>query len=58
LLERLDHREPRIRQGAHEAIRAWGPEVVPMLRRAARHAGPDRRPADVALLAELEPRDT
>lgn len=54
LLERLDHREPRLRQGAHEAIRAWGPEVVPMLRRAVRHARPDRRPAYVTLIAELE----
>lgn len=54
LLERLDHREPRIREGAHEAIRAWGPEVVPALRRAARHARPDRRPAYLALIAELE----
>jgi HEAT repeat protein len=57
LLERLEHREPRIREGAHEAIRAWGPEVVPALRRAARRARPDRRPAYMALITELEPRD-
>lgn len=55
LLERLEHREPRIRAGAQEAIRAWGPEVVPALRRAARHARPDRRPAYLTLIAELEP---
>jgi hypothetical protein len=54
LLERLDHREPRVREGAHAAIRAWGPEVVSALRRAARHARPDRRPAYVALIRELE----
>ena len=57
LLERLEHREPRIREGAHEAIRAWGPEVVPELRRAARRARPDRRPAYTALILELEQRD-
>lgn len=54
LLERLDHREPKVREGAQAAIRAWGPEVVPTLRRAARHARPDRRPHYTALIAELE----
>ncbi len=57
VLERLDHREPRIREGAHAAIRAWGPGVVAALRRAARRARPDRRPAIEALITELEPSD-
>jgi HEAT repeat protein len=58
LLERLDHGDVRIRQGAHAAIRAWGHEVVPALRRAARRARPDRRPAYTALITELEQIDT
>jgi len=57
LLERLDHGDLRTRQGAHEAIRAWGREVVPALRRMASRARPDRRPTYAALIAELEPPD-
>ncbi|MCX4244512.1 HEAT repeat domain-containing protein [Paraliomyxa miuraensis] len=54
LLERLTHGDLRVRQGAHEALRAWGHEALPDLRRAARRARPDRRPAYVALIDELE----
>lgn len=54
LLDRLEHRDPRLREGAREALRAWGPAVLPALRRASRHARPDRRPAYASLLAELE----
>jgi hypothetical protein len=54
LLERFEHRDPRVRDGARAAIRAWGRDVAPALRRAARHARPDRRPAYHELLAELE----
>ncbi|MEM9454365.1 MAG: HEAT repeat domain-containing protein [Myxococcota bacterium] len=54
LIERLDHRDLRVRQTAHESIRAWGPEVVPALRRAWRRVRPDRRPALAELVAELE----
>lgn len=58
LLEHLHHREPRIRQGAHDALRAWGSELVPTLRRASHRARPDRRPAYAALIAELAPEDS
>ncbi len=58
LLEHLHHREPRIRQGAHDALRAWGPDIVPTLRRAAHRARPDRRPAYDAVIAALAPDDT
>lgn len=54
LLEHLEHREPKVREGARQAILGWGPAVVPALRRAARRARPDRRPAYAALIAELE----
>lgn len=54
LLERLDHREPKIREGARQAILGWGPDVVPALRRAARRARPDRRPTYAALIDSLE----
>lgn len=54
LIERLTHGELLVRQGAHEAIRAWGPTVVPALRRAMHRARPDRRPALAGLVAELE----
>jgi HEAT repeat protein len=57
LLERLDHNDLRVRQGAHAALRGWGHEVVPALRRAARRARPDRRPTYMALIAELEQID-
>lgn len=39
---------------AEQALRAWGHEALPALRRAARRARPDRRPAYVALIDELE----
>jgi len=57
LLDRLHHGDVLVRQGAHAAIRAWGHEVLPELRRAARRARPDRRPAYAALIAELEQID-
>ena len=57
LLDRLHHSDALVRQGAHAAIRAWGHEVVPALRRAAARARPDRRPTYAALIAELEQID-
>lgn len=54
LLERLVDRDHRIRQGAHAALRAWGRDVVPALRHAAKRARPDRRAPFEALIAELE----
>lgn len=57
LLDRLHHNDVQVRQGAHAAIRAWGHEVAPALRRAASRARPDRRPAYLALATELEQID-
>ncbi|MEX1364558.1 MAG: hypothetical protein AB1Z98_15635, partial [Nannocystaceae bacterium] len=54
LIERLEHRDVRVRQGAHDAIMAWGSSVLPALRRATRKARPDRRPALRELVAALE----
>ncbi|MCH9685829.1 MAG: hypothetical protein K0V04_30630, partial [Deltaproteobacteria bacterium] len=54
LIERLDHRDPRVRQTAHDAVLAWGPEVLPALRRAWKRVRPDRRPALALLVDELE----
>jgi hypothetical protein len=53
LLERLADRDYRIRQGAREALLAWGREIIPALRHAARRARPDRRPIYAALIDEL-----
>jgi len=54
LLERLTDRDYRIRQGAHAALRAWGREVIPALRHAAKRARPDRRRQFEAVIQELE----
>jgi hypothetical protein len=54
LLERVADRDLRIRRGAHAALLAWGPEVLPALRHAARHTRPDRRPLYASLISELE----
>jgi hypothetical protein len=53
LIERLIHRDPRVHQAAHAALRAWGRDVIPAVRDAARKARPDRRPRYQALLDEL-----
>ena len=53
LLERLTDRDYRVRQGARDALLAWGREIVPALRHAARRARPDRRPYYAALIDEL-----
>lgn len=53
LLERLSHSDYRIRQGAHGALRAWGPSAIPAIHHASRKARPDRRPAYTALVADL-----
>jgi len=54
LIERLTDGDPRIRKGAHAALRAWGRDAVPALRHAARRARPDRRPHYAAVIADLE----
>lgn len=54
LIESLSHHDTHIRQHAHRAILAWGTHASKALRRAAKKARPDRRPAILALAAELE----
>ena len=54
MLEYLDHREPTVRKTAHEAIVAYGPDIVPTLRRLGRRARPDRRRTIEAVMTELE----
>lgn len=54
LLERLVDRDYRIRQGAHAALRAWGRDVIPALRHAAKRARPDHRRQFEALIEALE----
>ncbi|MEM7155380.1 MAG: HEAT repeat domain-containing protein [Myxococcota bacterium] len=54
MLEYLEHRELAIRNTAHEAIVAYGPDIVPTLRRLGRRARPDRRRTIEALATELE----
>ena len=44
----------RLQGGARDALRAWGREAIPLLRRAARRARPDRRRRIEAVLRELE----
>lgn len=54
LLERVIDRDPRIRRGAIDALRAWGHDVVPAVEHVARRARPDKRRQYEALLTELE----
>lgn len=54
MLDYLGHRELSVRDTAREAIVAYGPDIVPTLRRLARRARPDRRRAIEAVVARLE----
>lgn len=54
LLERVLHRDPRIRRAAADGLRAWGKDALPALHHQARRARPDHRRQYEALLAELE----
>jgi hypothetical protein len=54
VLEMLDHRDHKLRTGAREALLAWGPDLLPALRRAAPKARPDRRRAIAELIEQLE----
>lgn len=54
LLERVLHRDPRIRRAAADSLRAWGKDALPALHHQARRARPDHRRQYEALLAELE----
>ena len=53
LLEHTLHRDRKIRETARDVLRAWGPEVLPTLRRSARRARADRRRELEAFLDEL-----
>lgn len=53
LLDRLTQSDYRVRQGAHAALRAWGAGAIPAIHHASRKARPDRRPAYLALVADL-----
>lgn len=54
LLERVLDRDPKIQRAAEDALRAWGGEARPAIRRAANHARPDKRGRYLALLEALE----
>jgi hypothetical protein len=54
VLEYLTDRDDKVRDATANALLAWGPEVEPLLRRAARKARPDRRRIYEELLAKLE----
>ncbi len=50
----LTHRDPMLRKGADKALLAWGAEVLPALRRAARKARPDLRRVYEGVIESLE----
>jgi hypothetical protein len=54
VLEYLGHRDNKVRTGARDSLLAWGPELIPALRRAAPKARPDRRRAITELIEQLE----
>jgi hypothetical protein len=54
VLEVLGHRDNKLRTAAREALLAWGPDLLPALRRAAPKARPDRRRAIAELIEQLE----
>jgi hypothetical protein len=54
VLEYLGHRDNKLRTAAREAVLAWGPDLLPALRRAAPKARPDRRRAIAELIEQLE----
>ncbi|MDX2296975.1 MULTISPECIES: HEAT repeat domain-containing protein [Streptomyces] len=49
----LDHGRATVRRAAEEAVLRAGPEAVPLLRRSASHARPDRRAGYESLLARI-----
>lgn len=54
VVEYLGHRDDKLRNGARDAVLAWGTEVLPALRRIANTARPDRRRAIAELIEQLE----
>ncbi|MEU4179632.1 HEAT repeat domain-containing protein [Streptomyces sp. NPDC026589] len=49
----LDHTRPGVRRAARDALVGFGDVAVPVLRRTAAHARPDRRPLYTDVLAEI-----
>ncbi|WP_158822192.1 HEAT repeat domain-containing protein [Streptomyces sp. NRRL F-5727] len=49
----LDHGRATVRRAAEEAVLVAGPEAVPVLRKSASHARPDRRAGYESLLARI-----
>ncbi|MFE0339709.1 HEAT repeat domain-containing protein [Streptomyces sp. NPDC058955] len=49
----IDHGRTTVRRAAEEAVLRAGPEAVPVLRKAASHARPDRRAGYESLLARI-----
>lgn len=57
IVERLWHREPRIRRTARDALLAWGHEALPNLRRIANKARPDHRRTITEVIDAIESTD-
>lgn len=57
LVDYLVHREPKLREGAASALLAWGPAVLPGLRRAAAKARPDHARSIAALIDRIAGHD-
>ncbi|WKN19329.1 HEAT repeat domain-containing protein [Streptomyces sp. JUS-F4] len=53
LVRLLDHAKPVVRRAARDALVGFGAPAVPVLRRAAAHARPDRRSLYTGVLAEI-----
>ncbi|MFJ9144015.1 HEAT repeat domain-containing protein [Streptomyces griseus] len=53
LVRLLDHAKPVVRRAARDALVGFGAAAVPVLRRAAAHARPDRRSLYTGVLAEI-----
>lgn len=53
LLDRVLDRDPKIQRAAEDALRAWGSDALPAIRRAVKHARPDKRGRYLALLEAL-----
>lgn len=53
LVRLLDHTGPGVRRAARDALVGFGDAAVPVLRRTAAHARPDRRPLYTDVLAEI-----
>jgi hypothetical protein len=54
VVEYLSHRDNKLRNGARDAVLAWGTEALPALRRMANTTRPDRRRVIAELIEQLE----